>query len=85
MVKSTKSEALLMSPYFSNYLATFQRVKLGEMLEAEGINARKTKARASLVVNPLTGRPYAALDEGSAGYTGYAEQCVLRYGSTGWR
>ena len=48
-----------MSAYFNHYLSTYQRVRLGELIEYEGLNARKIRARASLVVNPLTGMPYA--------------------------
>lgn len=48
-----------MSAYFNQYLSTYHRVRMGELLEYEGLCARKIRARASLVVNPLTGMPYA--------------------------
>ncbi len=48
-----------MSAYFNHYLSTYHRVRMGELLEYEGLCARKIRARASLVVNPLTGMPYA--------------------------
>jgi hypothetical protein len=69
-----------MSAYFSQYLSTYQRVLMGEMLECEAINARKTKARASLVVNPLTGMPYSVI-ELSKSDPANTEQCVVRFGA----
>lgn len=69
-----------MSPYFSNYVSNFQRVSLCEILENEGLSIRKSQARASLVVNPLTGRPYASI-ELTAAEPANSEQCVIRLGA----
>ncbi len=67
-----------MSPYFESYLANYQRIRLCELLEIEGINARRSKAKASLVVNPLTGRhyEYQIVDEAD---DRSLEPCMLRY------
>lgn len=47
-----------MSVYFDQYLDTFHRVRLSEMLQYHSIEGRKATARASLIVNPMTGMPY---------------------------
>jgi hypothetical protein len=67
-----------MSPYFESYLANYQRIRLCELLEVEGINARRSKAKASLVVNPLTGLhdEYQIVDEPEERPL---EPCMLRY------
>lgn len=49
-----------MRSHYQNYVANFNRVRLSEMIDYHICQARMANARASLVVNPLTGAFYEA-------------------------
>jgi hypothetical protein len=47
-----------MASHFQTYVANFNRVRMGEMIDFHIERERMAAARASLVVNPLSGRFY---------------------------
>jgi hypothetical protein len=49
-----------MPSHFQFYVANFNRVRIHELIDHHATLARHGRARASLIVNPLTGRPYSA-------------------------
>ncbi len=49
-----------MSSHFQSYVANFNRMRLNELIDHHATRARYAQARASLIANPLTGRPYSA-------------------------
>lgn len=49
-----------MSSHFQTYAANFNRMRLIELIDHQATLARYARARASLIANPLTGRPYSA-------------------------
>jgi hypothetical protein len=46
------------SRFFHDYVGIINRVNLIEMIEACTLERRAKSFRASLITNPLTGRPY---------------------------
>ena len=53
-----------MTPYFRAYASNLNRIGLAELIDHHATLLRYSRARPSLVVNPLSGRPYAvAADE----------------------
>jgi hypothetical protein len=52
-----------MTPYFRSYAANLTRIRLAELIDHHATRLRHGRARPSLIVNPLTGRPY--LDKAS--------------------
>lgn len=49
-----------MPSHFQSYAANFNRVRLHELIDHHATLARHSRVRPSLIVNPLTGRPYSA-------------------------
>jgi hypothetical protein len=56
-----------MPSHFNVYVANFNRVRLGELIDYHETQARMARATASLIVNPLTLEFYADT---------YAEQAI---------
>ncbi|HXE02691.1 MAG TPA: hypothetical protein VN623_12160 [Hyphomicrobium sp.] len=54
-----------MTQHFEAYVSNLNRVRLIELIDREAALMRHARARPSLIVNPLSGRPYLA-DEGLA-------------------
>lgn len=48
------------SRFFQDYVANINRVHLIEMIEAFNHQRSPRRFKASLVVNPVTGRPYGS-------------------------
>lgn len=55
-----RSYAVTGSRHFQNYTQNLNRVRLVELYQSISVKYRKKDARASLVVNPVTRRPYLA-------------------------
>ena len=51
-----------MTQHFQAYLSNLNRVRLIELIDREAMLLRHARARASLIFNPLSGRPYVAAD-----------------------
>jgi hypothetical protein len=51
----------LMTPYFRAYASNLNRIGLAELIDHHAGLLRYSRARPSLVVNPLSGEPYAAV------------------------
>lgn len=52
-----------MSTYFQRYLETYSRIRMSEMLHFYSLEQRKSMARPSLIVNPLTQLAYTDFDQ----------------------
>jgi hypothetical protein len=52
----------LMTQYFQAYVSNLNRVRLIELIERQETLLRLARARASLIFNPLSGRPYVAAE-----------------------
>jgi hypothetical protein len=46
----------------SSYVSNLNRVRLIELIDREAMLLRNARARASLIFNPLSGRPYVAAE-----------------------
>jgi hypothetical protein len=51
-----------MTQHFQAYVSNLNRVRLIELIDREAMLLRHARARASLIFNPLSGRPYVAAD-----------------------
>jgi hypothetical protein len=51
-----------MTQHFQAYVSNLNRVRLIELIDREAMLSRHARARASLIFNPLSGRPYVAAD-----------------------
>jgi hypothetical protein len=51
-----------MSPHFRSYVLNLDRARLLEVIDRCAIKARRERARASLIFDPLTARRYAEDD-----------------------
>jgi hypothetical protein len=51
-----------MPSHFNTYVANFNRVRLGELIDYHETQMRMSRARASLVVNPLSRQFYGNSD-----------------------
>ena len=51
-----------MTQHFQAYVSNLNRVRLIELIDREAMLLRHARARASLIFNPLSGRPYGAAD-----------------------
>jgi hypothetical protein len=47
-----------MTPHFRSYVSNLQRVWFAELVDRQATRLRHSRARASLIVHPLTGLPY---------------------------
>ena len=53
-----------MNSHFNSYVANFNRIRMAELIERLSDERNAQAFKASIVVNPHTGRPYdAAQDE----------------------
>jgi hypothetical protein len=52
-----------MTQHFQAYVSNLNRVRLIELIDREAALMRHARARPSLIVNPLSGRPYLAAEE----------------------
>ena len=52
----------LMTQHFQAYVSNLNRVRLIELIDREAMLLRNARARASLIFNPLSGRPYVAAE-----------------------
>lgn len=51
-----------MTQHFQAYTSNLNRVRLIELIDREASRLRHARARPSLIFNPLSGRPYLAVD-----------------------
>ena len=51
-----------MTQHFQAYVSNLNRVRLIELIDREAMLLRNARARASLIFNPLSGRPYVAAE-----------------------
>ena len=51
-----------MTHHFQAYVTKLNRVRLIELIDREAILSRHARARASLIFNHLSGRPYVAAE-----------------------
>jgi hypothetical protein len=51
-----------MTQHFQAYVSNLNRVRLIELIDHEAALIRHARARPSLIVNPLSGRPYMAAE-----------------------
>jgi hypothetical protein len=51
-----------MTQHFQAYVSNLNRVRLIELIDHEATRLRHARAKPSLIVNPLSGRPYSAAD-----------------------
>jgi hypothetical protein len=54
-----------MSPSFQSYASNLYRVSLIELIDDQAAMLRRSQARPSLIVNPLSGLPYPSAKQNS--------------------